>query len=55
MKFVDRGMYYAMPKALYLISKSNKLHTQGPLTEQYDRKHTLQRSQVQHAMWNAHV
>jgi len=27
MKFVDRGMYYAMPKTLYLISKSNKLHT----------------------------
>jgi hypothetical protein len=27
MKFVDRGMYYAMSKDLYLISKSNKLHT----------------------------
>jgi len=48
-------MYSAMPKALYLISEGNKLHTQGPLTDQYDRKHTLQRSQAQHTMWSTHV
>ena len=42
-------------KALYLISKSNKLHTQGSLTDQYDRKHTLQRSQVQHSVWNTYI
>jgi hypothetical protein len=32
MKFVDTGMYYAMPKTLYLISKSKMLHIQGTLT-----------------------
>lgn len=30
-------------------------HTQSPLTDQYDRKPTLQRNQVQHAVWNTHV